>query len=285
MGLTPEHEGTMTMIRRDIRAALALLALLLLGACQEDAPLTPGTPPLVQPDKYAAYLTGTCDHELHNALQEMWENDDGIVWCIIEGTISRVDGGSVSGTPAGWPEGYQVRIDVPPGAIPDTYPDNVLFGIVVPQSCLNVDPAVGRSSVPYRFFPDGIQFNPGYAATVTVCWPTWAGTPPTNGYQLVHLGTEVHEDVTHFRAIETRHAFPLATTLGLDPALKAADTTAWSVGISAAVEHFSRWEVADGDDPTGGGFLEATGVQSGDGCWTDNPPDPGDPLDPKPLVR
>ncbi len=219
-------------------------------------------------DKIAAGQTGYDNPVLHRELDEIWNGSDGILHQMTTGYINRDDGGSIVVTPSGWPAGYEVRLTVPAGVIPAGYPGgaDILFGIAIP-----VESFESGGSPSYEFFPDGIVFD-GFVE-VTVCWPPWAGTPPSDSFDMVFLEADWHEMQMHYIVSDRLVATPAALQ-GPEPegGWTLADR---STEITYHLNHFSRWGVTSGTDDGGDGtdvFLP--GMDAEEGCWTMFTPDP-----------
>ncbi len=247
--------------------------LLAVSACEKTSStsVSPTESPQTMPNDYASGQTGYDDPVLHNQFEEIWNGSDGVMHLLYSRPINRVDGGTLAVTPSGWPEGYEIRVHVPAGVIPPSYPggDEINFGIAIPVDDLN-----GTGHPSYEFFPDGIVFDG--CVEVTVCWPPWAGEPPGEIFEMVFLETEMHEMEIHYRVTDRSSAVP-AALLGPEPegGWTLADR---STEITYYLHHFSRWGVSSGTDDGGEGtdvFLP--GTETNEGCWTDYPRDRGGP--------
>ncbi len=249
---------------RLIPIATLVAVLFLAGSgCQEDnTPLS-----LVGPSgaDIAALrdITGTDNADLHQALQAMWRNTDGVLMQVFKKTIDCRTGGVFSARPVGWPEGYDVVLTVDPGTLPLNHDPVVEFVMEIPVT----GPATAVGSVPYEFHPDGIRFN--QPVHITVAWPEWAGTAPASAMNLWYLENEFHDGIEHYRVVDRKLSEPAPATALSDKAVLA------PLG-HFSIDHFSRWSV--GDDPVGDkstepgkGILQTilATAAAGDCCWTE----------------
>lgn len=251
---------------------IVILAMGLLGiltACNESV-TTPadGPGPRILPSMIAAGETGYDDPALHAELEDIWTGNTGGIHWLATKHINRVSGGTLAVTPSGWPEGYEVRIEVPPHAFDPSWGDDVLFGVSIP-----VDGDSSQGSPSYEFMPDGIQFSD--TVKVTLCWPPWAGDPPSNDFELLFLEAEYHEGTRHYRVVE-RHDASSGSCKG-DPPEGGWDLSQCTTEITYDLLHFSRWGITSGSDDGNGGDKSASGLHVGDACWTSFPPDPDAP--------
>ena len=255
---------------KHIQFILALGACLLLAvSCGLEPSPTGPEKGNIQPDKMARGETGYCNFVLHRECEEYWNNDAGVVYQLIGGVYDCSDTVLVDATPGSWGPGYEVSLLVPKNAVPTDYPGYPLvnFMVAVPVG----GPADSVSSVPYHFYPDGIEFQ--LPVTATLRWPEWAGAYHDSNSCLINMEIEMHEEEVHYRINKRVKATP--------PAAKAMDPT----GGEFPILHFSRWEVANGDQDSGvdPGLLLSDEVEEGEACWI--PVDPPDDDGPAVLIR
>lgn len=259
---------------------MVIIALVALAACQESPPTAPPAASVEARDGYIGYLTGTCDRPLHAQLEDWYEVPPGTLWRHYSAVLDCAEGDEFVFTPAGWGTDQEIRIFVPAGAVSPAHPGypDLEFTVAVPAQS-DAIPLGGApetwTAVPFIFSPS-IDFL--VPVTVTLAWPAWAEPPADNGFDLVNIGTEIHEEDAHYRVEWVRNAF--YATAGGPPAPPV--PAPWTNGIGFQVDHFSRWTLVNGDDPDGGGVLEAFGVDETEHCWTDLPPDPDAPRE---LIR
>lgn len=243
-------------------SALVLITFILVAGCQESK--DPAGTLLGPPEEAVAALrgaTGVDDVALHQALEAIWKNTDGVMTQVFTQTIDCQTGGVFTVRPVGWPAGYDVTLTVDPGTVPLNHDPVVEFVMEVPVT----GPSATVHSVPYVFHPDGIRFN--QPVHVAVAWPQWAGATPASGMHLWYLEQEVHDGAIHYLVVDRLAADPPAVANG--PAKVAVAPVA-----QFSVAHFSRWNLADDqdgdDDPIASelGSPLAITVQ-GDCCWTD----------------
>ncbi len=263
----------MTMKKLLCLSFLAAGLLALATACNEGV-TTPGGSPgsRVERDKIAAGETGFDDPALHALMEDIWTGETGGIHMLATQHIDRVTGGTLAVTPNNWPEGYEVRLEIPPLAFDPSYGEDVLFGVSIPY-----DGDTSEGSPSYEFFPDGIQFTD--TVKVTLCWPPWAGDPP-KVFQLLFLEAEYHEMQRHYRVVDGYDASPAAFS-------EDEPDSGWTMAqrcteITFKILHFSRWGITSGsDDGDGGGKalkdLNDPVLHVGDSCWTSFPPDPDAP--------
>ncbi|MCB1183475.1 hypothetical protein KDM41_08570 [bacterium] len=241
-----------------LHIAFALLLLLAVaGGCGQDHSGSFALDPAPAIGRNAD-VTGTDDPVLHEALDAMWHNDDGVLMQVFRQTIDCETGGVFSVHPAGWPAGYDVSLTVDPGTLPLNRPNPVEFVMEIP-----VTGPVTATSVPFEFHPDGIRFS--QPVHIEIVWPEWAGTAPASGMSLWYLEQEEHDGSYHYRVVEKKDN---------QIAMAKSDVPRGRYSI----DHFSRWTAGDGstsDDGTGGsggtpvdnGAL--AGTSQGDCCWSE----------------
>jgi hypothetical protein len=242
-------------------------------------------PPATVAQKSIAYASGHCDTEMHEVLEGFWNSYDDVVCELAMGVVNDLTGGSVTCTPSGWPPEYEIRLDIPAGAIPDDAPGwpDVMFHIAVPV----FGPPGEHDSVPFSFMPDGMHFEA--PVSITLCWPPWAGTPSTSGYRILHLFQEWHEGEVHYAFNDRHDVYPEDAPPPGMPVPPDFDMTLYGTGLSWDIDHFSRWELVDGDggggdkipplppeQPVEGGDDPLDGLTEG-GCWIPAPPPPPPP--------
>lgn len=268
------------------RFATALLVLagvsLLCVSCQnEPGPVAPpgtdaspsATPPVVA-DKGEVGTTGYCRVALHNLLAEHWNTTEDLVFTLLRQTVDVTQDNVLTFLPSGWPSQYAIVLNIPAGrVIKSSRTPNwplVTFTVGVP-----VAGPPDILSVPYFFGPDGLRFNsPGI--NVSFPWPPWA-TPQVFGYSVMHLYQEWHEGQIHYAYEGNRYLLPGGqASIPPAPPEGAVDWTIYTTGITADIDHFSRWQVTEGD----GGKLPPFSSLINDRCWVTFEPPPPDPLEP-----
>ncbi|MEN8005839.1 MAG: hypothetical protein ABFS42_02445 [Candidatus Krumholzibacteriota bacterium] len=257
--------------------------LLVLPACQENPPTSVAPPGQDgMHDKFGTGQTGYCDPVLHDTFEGIWNGGGDVISIYETKSINPWEGDTWTINPPGWPEGYEIKMEFFSGTTAVGYPvdSEILFGISIP-----VDSPSGTGSPAYEFFPDGIQFNQD--VKVTLCWPPWAGEPPSGPLDLIFLEREVHEEEYHYRAVDIVQAWSAASHGGTIPE---EDLTLLerSTGFEFFIDHFSRWGVTSGSDDGGTGGDKLPGMDDfdpdGDGemgeipCWTSFPPPEYPPL-------
>jgi hypothetical protein len=274
---------------------IVLLAglIALASACQNGSsvPVAPQTAeiPETMPNNITSGQTGIDDPHLHATLEDLWNGGSGGPSLMVEGTINRNTGGSLTFAPfAGYPE-YQVRLSL--GAddvIPGSYggPDDIFFSIAIPL--------VGEPDgvISYEFFPTGIRFDDGI--DVTLCLPPWVDVPPDSivvdlDYKLVFIEEDWHETQRHYIVSDKYSSKPQAV---LDDMVGPWTDVEKMTEINYKIKHFSRWGVTSGtDDGTDGSSVPMTFEQLlstaiGSGCWTMYPTGgAGDDPPALPLIR
>ncbi len=247
---------------------LAAGLMVMATACNEGVTTPAGSPGnRIEHNKIIPGETGYDDPVLHAQLEDIWTGETGGIHMLVTQRINRVTGGTLAVTPSGWPEGYEVRMEVPPNAFDPYWGDDVLFGISIPY---NGDSSQGSPS--YEFMPDGIQFTD--TVKVTICWPPWAGDPPSNVFELLFLEAEYFEGARHYRVVECNTATSDACK-GPEPQ-GGWDLSKCTTEITFDLLHFSRWGITSGSGDEGGKAItgsQGTVLQVGDACWTSFPPD------------
>jgi len=272
----------MTRTRATTLLISSLILSLTLTACSLDGydstPSKPGETG-VAPLKYAAGETGFCNGARHNRYEGFLANDQGIFFQMQHQMIEWHVGGVIDATPASWPEGYEVKMIIPPFCLSDDVPgyESALFGISVPVG----GPGPGVTSVPFHFFPDGADFI--HAPQLILSWPGWAGDPVSDTISLVSVRPIVREGETHYELPVVR-TWSIAGGEGGDPPSAVERAT----GYQFTIPHFSRWEMVDGDEsddgdpPSHGDPIVPADPPS---CWTEFPPEDPDPFEPFVLIR
>ena len=248
-------------MRRSYGGFLLLAGLLILCAsCQEnETTLAPATPSLSGdrgPDKGPS---GWCDPEMHLFLENLWRRWDYVTWTEISGYVDCETGGTLTGVPDGWPPEYRITLDVRPHSVPahtHGYP-RIFFRILVPQE----GPQGVMTSVPYILEPDGLEFL--LPARLTVCWPEYAGAPSDSGYYLLCLKEVEHDGHPHYEFTDNEFVLPMGPAHPSSPVMSYPLTLA--TGITRNIDHFSRWELVNGDNTGEGGGGKLNDIE--DGCW------------------
>ena len=225
--------------------------------------------PETLPNKIIMGDTGYDDPVLHAELEAIWNDDGQMIRQLVNQIMDPAVGGVLAVTPIGWDPGYEVRISVPANAIPGT--TNVAIGIAIP-----VFGAPGTDNPTYEFFPDGINFLK--EVDVTVCWPAWAGLPPTRDLDMIFVESIWREGDRHFKVTDRVTTRPAA----VDETTPLENYTDFerATEITYKLDHFSRWGVTsgsdDGTDPGGNIIRTGSGSKVGPDLAKDVSPDPED---------
>ncbi len=255
------------MKRIQLGSAFTFCLLFVVSCALDQSPTVPkaGDP---LPDKLSRGETGICYTPLHDECEEYLDNGTGVIFEMMGGFYDCSDTVIIDATPGSWGPGHEVSLVIPKGAVPTDYPGYPIinFRVGVPV----VGPEGGRSSVPYQFFPDGIEFQ--LPISVRLSWPDWAvgDSVSVSNLSIVNLKTEFHDGEVHYRI------FRYVTQSEASKALP-------SKTGDFFIEHFSRWEIVNGDkdgviDP---GLIFSGEVYDGEPCWTPLDIDPGI----SPLIR
>ena len=189
------------------------------------------------------------DRAFQNRLESYLNNDIGVEFQLFQQTIAWETGGVIDATPSDWPEGYEIKLNIPPYSTSSDYPgyESVTFGIEVPAD----GPGPGVTSVPFNFYPDGIKFQT--PPELILSWPPWAGTATSEVFTLLNIQTEIHDGKIHYRVPDMMFSSPDALLENGAETRSGGNMMDLCTGIRFYMPHFSRWEFVDGDGADDGG--------------------------------
>lgn len=200
-----------------VRIGRAFLAGVLLAAvaCQQDS-LEPSSQP-------GSDLRSQKEGELSQEyLRTLWQKSEHQQYASLSGDIDPRLGGTISGTPEGWPTDCVFTLHVPAGALPPGL-DPVTLTLAAPRPIPGLPPV-------FKLEPDGLNFRT--PVTVTLCYPPWLEPAPClRKYCLSQSQVSPERYVVS------------------DLELFCAAPGEWTKRVTFHTKHFSRWPVENGKGP------------------------------------